>query len=279
MASPSGSSDNMADSAVLAAVCVDLAAEHEALDLIVGGLSDDAWDTPTPAVGWTVRDQVSHLAWVDDRAVEAVAVPDVFRSGVDELLASAPEDPMMIGVEQGRAMKPGDVLAWWRTSRQRFLEAMAGVDPDARIPWYGPAMGAVSFVTARLMETWAHGQDVVDALGAARPATPRLRHVAHIGWRAMAFSFQARGLEAPSAPMRVELVAPDGATWTWGSEGADDTVRGGALDFCLVVTQRRHVDDTDLEIAGPVARRWMTVAQAFAGPPGPGRRPGQFGAP
>jgi uncharacterized protein (TIGR03084 family) len=279
MASPSGCSDTMADAAVLAAVCVDLAAEHEALDQIVAGLADADWDTPTPAEGWTVRDQISHLAWVDDRAVEAVAAPDVFAAGVEELLAAAPDDPMMIGVQQGRAMKPGDVLAWWRASRRCFLEAMADVDPGARIPWYGPAMGAVSFVTARLMETWAHGQDVVDALGAARPATPRLHHVAHIGWRAMGFSFQARGLETPAVPMRVELLGPDGATWAWGSEGAEDIVRGVALDFCLVVTQRRHVNDTNLEIAGPVAHQWMTVAQAFAGPPGPGRRPGQFGAP
>jgi uncharacterized protein (TIGR03084 family) len=269
----------MADAAALAAVCVDLAAEHGALDRVVTGLADEAWDTPTPADGWTVRDQISHLSWVDERAVEAVAAPAVFTAGVEALLLTAPEDPMMIGVEQGRAMKPGDVLGWWREARRRFLEAMAGADPTARIPWYGPSMGAVSFVTARLMETWAHGQDVVDALGAARPPTARLRHVAHIGWSAMPFSFQARGLEVPSVPVRVELVAPDGTTWTWGAEGAEDVVRGRALDFCQVVTQRRHVDDTDLEIAGPVARQWMTSAQAFAGPPGPGRRPGQFGAP
>jgi hypothetical protein len=48
------------------------------------------------------------------------------------------------------------------------------------------------------------------------------------------------------------------------------------MDFCLVVTQRRHPDDTDLAIEGPLAEEWMAIAQAFAGPPGKGRAPGQF---
>jgi uncharacterized protein (TIGR03084 family) len=274
----------MADVAVLAAVCADLSAEHDALDRVVSALADEIWNTATPAAGWTVRDQISHLAWVDDRAAEAVASPQVFMAGVEELLAAAPEDPMMIGVEQGRALPPGGVLGWWRGSRQRLLQLMAGVDPGARVPWYGPSMGPVSFVTARLMETWAHGQDVIDAVGADRAPTNRLRHVAHLGWSTMGFSFQARGLEAPTVPIRVELIAPEQVgpeetVWEWGPQEADDFVRGPALDFCLVVTQRRHVHDTHLDIVGPVASEWMNVAQAFAGPPGHGRQAGQFGAP
>ena len=67
-----------------------------------------------------------------------------------------------------------------------------------------------------------------------------------------------------------------GEDWTWGDEGVVDQVRGPALDFCLVVTQRRHLDDTALEVEGPVAAEWMSIAQAFAGPPGPGRKAGQF---
>ncbi len=69
--------------------------------------------------------------------------------------------------------------------------------------------------------------------------------------------------------------APGGGTWTWGPDGARDMVTGPALDFCLAVTQRRHVDDTTLRITGPVAAEWMGIAQAFAGPPGPGRAPGR----
>jgi uncharacterized protein (TIGR03084 family) len=70
------------------------------------------------------------------------------------------------------------------------------------------------------------------------------------------------------------FAAPSGAdTWTWGDPSAANTVRGPALDFCLVVTQRRHVDDTALDVQGDAAREWISIAQAFAGPPGEGRRP------
>jgi uncharacterized protein (TIGR03084 family) len=134
-------------------------------------------------------------------------------------------------------------------------------------------MSPASFVTARLMETWAHGQDVVDALGQDRPATARLRSVAEIGVRARPFSYAVRGLHVPERPVRVELTGPGGERWTWGPEDAGDVVRGPALDFCLLVTQRRHRDDLDLEATGPAAEEWAGIAQAFAGPPGGGRQP------
>jgi uncharacterized protein (TIGR03084 family) len=266
----------VADRAALVRVCADLAAEHDALDTVVAAIPLADWDRPTPAPGWTVRDQISHLAWVDERAVEAISDPETFTAGVRRLAEVAPEDPMSVGVNEGRALPAADVLLWWRRGRARLLEVVGDVDPNARIVWYGPPMGAVSFVTARLMETWAHGQDVVDALGATRPATARLRHVAHIGVTARPFSFVAHGLDAPPQPVRVELVGPDGDEWSWGPAGAVDTVSGDAVEFCLVVTQRRNLADTSLDVRGPVAARWMAVAQAFAGPPGRGRRPGQF---
>jgi uncharacterized protein (TIGR03084 family) len=156
------------------------------------------------------------------------------------------------------------------------LTVFRSLDPKQRIPWYGPAMSATSKVTARLMETWAHGQDIADALGVTRPATDRLRHVAHIGVGARPFSYLARGLEAPKVPVRVELRAPSGELWTWGPAEAGDVVRGPALDFCLVITQRRNRADGDLTATGPMADEWLSIGQAFAGPPGPGRRPGQF---
>jgi uncharacterized protein (TIGR03084 family) len=137
-------------------------------------------------------------------------------------------------------------------------------------------MSAVSSITARIMETWAHGQDVADALDVERVPTDRLRHVAFIGARALPNSYQARGLSVPTTPVVVELQAPSGETWTFGPEDATDRVRGPALDFCLAVTQRRHLHDLDLDLDGAVAREWLSIAQAFAGPPGPGRKPGQF---
>ena len=137
-------------------------------------------------------------------------------------------------------------------------------------------MSAMSFVTARLMEVWAHGQDVRDALGVAPAVSARLRHVAHIGVGARAFSYAVNGLDLPPEPIDVALVAPDGSIWSWGPGDAADSVSGPALDFCLLVTQRRHRDDVDLTVVGPRAEEWISIAQAFAGAPGPGRAPGQF---
>jgi uncharacterized protein (TIGR03084 family) len=265
------------DDAALAAVVADLSAEHDDFDAIVDGL-DDGWDIPTPAPGWTVRDQIGHLAFFDGQARSALEDPETFAAMVDGL-RSSPDDVegwMDDSLEETRRLDPAELIMWWRGERAALLTALAVAEPSRRVPWFGPAMSTVSFATARLMETWAHGQDVADALGVVRLPTRRLRHVAHIGVRALPFSFANRGLAAPTAPVRVELDSPEHDAWTWGPEDAVDRVSGPALDFCLVVTQRRHLDDAHLQIEGPVATAWMPIAQAFAGPPGAGREAGQF---
>ncbi len=252
----------------------DLSAEHGALDDIVAALDDASWDVPTPAEPWTVRDQISHLAFFDELARAAATDAEEFTSG----MASAAQDVdsfMNAPLEKGRAMEPSGVLDWWRAARARMMEAFAGLEGGTRIPWYGPPMSPASFMTARLMETWAHGQDVVDGLGIERASTDRLRHVAHIGVRARPFSYSTRGLDVPDETVAVDLLGSSGDRWVW-NEDATQRVRGDALDFCLVVTQRRHVDDTSLEIEGPLAQEWMSIAQSYAGPPGTGRKPGQF---
>jgi uncharacterized protein (TIGR03084 family) len=258
----------------LSVIIDDLRAEHHALDELVSDLDEETWDLATPAEGWTIRDQISHLAFFDEEAEMAVTGPARFNDHLQEIAADLQafvDSPTV----RGRALKPGQVLAWWRAARLSMLRAFDDMDPDERVPWYGPPMSPASFVTARLMETWAHGQDIVDALGTVRPPTPRLRHVAYIGVRARRNSYAARGMEMPEADVKVELTGPGGDTWSWNLDAAD-SITGDAMDFCLVVTQRRHPDDTDLVIDGDLATEWMSIAQAFAGPPGKGRAPGQF---
>jgi uncharacterized protein (TIGR03084 family) len=177
---------------------------------------------------------------------------------------------------RGREMTTAGVLQWWRAASSALIEAARTLDPDARVPWYGPAMSAASFITARLMETWSHGLDVIDTVGVERPDTDRLRHVAYLGVRTRAYSYTVRGKEQPPTPVRVELASPSGERWVFGDADAADFVRGTATDFCRVVTQRRHLSDTSLEVHGPAGEEWMSIAQAFAGPPGQGRRPGEF---
>jgi uncharacterized protein (TIGR03084 family) len=249
----------------------DLAAESAVLRALLAGLDDAGWDAPTPAAGWAVRDQVSHLAHFDDVAVQSATDPDAFRAAL-AALADSGIDPDAIAARY-RDLPPAELLAWFDEARARLVAVFRDLDPGLRVPWFGPAMSTASSLTARIMETWAHGQDVADTVGVTREPTDRLRHVAHIGVRAMPFSYAVRERPAPEVPVRVELAAPSGGTWTWGPEDAADRVTGPALDFCLLVTQRRHRDDTTLRVTGPVATEWLSFAQAFAGAPGPGRAP------
>ncbi len=251
-------------------ICADLAAEHDALDELVDGLPPEAWNLETPAAGWLVRDQISHLGFYDRAAVLAATDAEAFTSSVAELLRAA-SDQRDLSVEPGRALVPAALLSWWRDSRAELLAVLHSLEPRTRLPWYGPPMSARSFATARLMETWAHGQDVADALGVEHQATDRLRHVAHLGVQTRDFAYANRGLEPPTEPVYVGLSLPSGEPWTAGDAGSASRVTGPALDFCLVVTQRRHPDDTALVAEGFAAREWLGLAQTFAGPPGPGR--------
>lgn len=253
------------------ALCDDLAAEHGDLARIVAGTD---LSVPTPAPGWTVADQLSHLWFFDQRALLALTDPDAFAADSERLLQAVVDGPDP-SVTAGRTLPGDELLAGWRADRQRLVDEARTTDPKRRVPWYGPAMSARSFVTARLMETWAHGQDVADALHVNRRPTDRLRHVAHIGVGARRFSYVANGRQPDETPILVELLGPSGDTWSWGPSEATDRVRGPALDFCLLVTQRRHRDDLDLAVEGPAADDWLNIAQAFAGPPGPGRPPAQ----
>ena len=256
----------------VAALANDLRAETAEIEKLLALLDDAGWDAPTPAPGWTIRDQISHLAYFDEAATTAARDPDAFRAQRDEFIASGGSITEEIAREK-RALPTAELHAWFRDARAALIDVLTSLDPSTRVPWYGPDMSIASSLTARIMETWAHGQDVADALDVTRTPTPALRQVAHIGARTMPNSFAARGLAVPDAAVHVELVSPDGERWTWGDPSAADRVEGDAVEFCLVVTQRRHVDDTSLRVTGPVATQWMQIAQAFAGPPGPGRAP------
>ena len=253
-------------------VAEDLREETRSLQELLDGVGPQEWSTPTPAAGWTVQDQVNHLAYFDEATVLAVTDPERFRREAGEL--SAPGDDFPDRLVRGqRDLAPEETAAWFARARATLLDVATDASPGLRLPWYGPDMSITSVATARLMETWAHGQDVADALGVPRVPTDRLRHIAHLGVATRAFGFRLRGLAAPEEDVAVELTAPSGDVWRWGDPAAGQRVAGTALDFCLVVTQRRHLSDTTLSVTGDVAARWMSLAQAFAGVPGPGREP------
>ncbi|MCW2616747.1 MAG: hypothetical protein JWN08_3741 [Frankiales bacterium] len=260
---------------MLDAVVQDLQDETTAIVSVLAGLRASSWEAPTPAAGWSIRDQVTHLAFFDDATVLAMTDPDAFCAQRDELLALGDGFPDDVAA-RFRAMAPADCLEWFTTSRRTLLSTYLSLDPAHRLPWYGPDMGMASSATGRLMETWAHGQDVVDTVGLVRPPTSRLRSVADLGVRTFAFAFALNGRPVPTAAVRVELDGPEGERWEWGPADAADRITGAALDFCLLVTQRRNLQDTGLTVTGPVASEWATVAQAYAGGVGAGRPAGRF---
>ena len=254
-------------------ICRDLNDEYEALDAMVAPLSNEQWNLMTPAEGWNIKYQIAHVAWADMLARMASTDEEAFKKLLERMLSdrSAIEEFQT----ELREAEPAYVMESWRRERKDLLDALKARDPKDRIPWFGPPMSARSKATARIMETWAHGQDVVDALGIEREQTDRLKHVCHIGVITFGWSYANRGLDVPGVAVRVELNGPSGDLWTWGPEDAQQSIKGPAQDFCLVVIQRRHVDDTQLEVSGDTARDWMLKAQAFAGPPTDGPKAGE----
>jgi uncharacterized protein (TIGR03084 family) len=251
----------------------DLREESRALDVLVAELTDEQWAGATPAPRWSVAHQIAHLYWTDKAALLAVTDRDGFGAVVEKALAT-PDSFVDDAADEGARLAPAELLARWREGRDALDRALRDAAPQGtRFPWFGPPMSAASMATGRLMETWAHGQDVADALGVVRAPTDRLRHVVRIGVRARDFAFGVRGLPVPQEEFRVEVQAPSGASWTFGPEDAPQRVTGPALDFCLLVTQRAHRADLGLRAEGPDADRWLDIAQAFAGPPGTGRPP------
>ena len=251
----------------------DLVAEQEALDVVVASIDDDQWQLATPSPGWTVADQIGHLTFFDRSAVTAITDGEKFREELSALIDGIASDGLDdFTLRSYRALTSAELLERWRGNRQLLNEAARTLTDGSRLPWYGPSMSAKSFLSARLMETWAHGTDVVDTLTATRPATDRLRHIAKLGYLTRAWSYGVRGDEVPQGDIRVELIGPSGDLWSWGPDDADERVSGSAEEFCLVVTQRRHVDDTSLTY-GELGREWLVRAQAFAGGPSDGPQP------
>ena len=254
-------------------VLVDLQDEIAATYSLLTSLRPDQWGIATPAPGWTVADQVIHLGLFDRRAMWSMTDPNAFQADLANMAHSGGVEGIH-AAEKSRSV--GDLFQWWQDGAAALVKAASQIDLSQRCAWYGPSMSGTSMLTARLMENWAHAHDIADAVSIPVVASMRLKHVAHIGVRAMPFAFAAHKRPVPESDVYVEITAPDNSVWTWGDPHAMSFVRGSALSFCQAVTQRRHIADCGLETMGEPATEWMSIAQAFAGPPGVGRQPGQF---
>ena len=259
---------------MLAEVLTDLHDESADLDRLVAGLSDADWSRPTPSPGWTIAHQIAHLTWTDRVATIAATDP----AGFDEVLTAALADPTGF-VDRAATVAlapPPELLARWRTGRQALSDTLAAMAPGTKAPWFGPPLSAASMATGRIMETWAHGEDVAGALGVTRPPTARLRHVAWLGYRTLPNGFAAHGRAVPTEPVRVELVAPDGTQWTFGPEEAENRLAGSRAGLLPpghpAPAPRRPRPAGHRTDRGRVARRGTGVRRSAGYRPRAGRR-------
>jgi len=244
----------------------DFRAESEAVYGLLAPLAEGQFDQPTAFKGWTFNHVLTHLHFWNQMAGFQLTNEALLVSRLGDLMASGG------GMREAEARYSGglgghSLLAAWRETVDTTADAFAAADPKQRLKWVGPDMGARSSITARLMETWAHGQEMYDELGVQRVDADRIRSIVVLGVNTYGWTFKNRRQDPPSPMPHIVLTAPSGAIWTFGDENETERIEGSATEFCQVVTQTRNVADTRLAVSGPNATAWMAVAQCFAGPP------------
>jgi uncharacterized protein (TIGR03084 family) len=254
-----------------------LVADGDELDTLVAGIDPDRWRTPTPAPGWTVGHQVAHLAFVARLALLSATRPEVFLVHAAQARTDF-QGAVDAANAEYLAEPPAEILARWRRDRAAAAEALAAIEPGAVVPWLVTPLPPSVLAAAGMLELFGHGQDIADALGVRREYTDRIGHIVFFGAHTRDFGYAAHGIKPPQEAFRFEITAPSGTEWGFGPADAKNKVSGPAVDFCLLVTRRRHRDDLSLVATGDEAERWLDIAQAYRGPAGAGRTPGQFAA-
>ncbi|MEU4805566.1 TIGR03084 family metal-binding protein [Actinosynnema sp. NPDC023587] len=249
-----------------------LRATGDDFDRMVADLDHERWSRPTPAPGWTVKHQVAHLTSIFGMAGMAAADGDRFR-GVLATLSDDFDGNVSAALAPHLALPPDELVRRWQGTKAAAIDALAAVPADAVVPWLVNPLPPAVLSAAGMMELFGHGQDVADALGVTREWDDRLGVLVGFAVRTKDFGYLARGERPPADEFRFEITAPSGQRWDHGPADAAQRVTGSAVDFCLLVTRRRHPADLDVRAEGGVARRWLELAQAYRGPAGPGRAP------
>ncbi|WP_158851236.1 TIGR03084 family metal-binding protein [Saccharothrix deserti] len=252
-----------------------LTATGDEVDGMVVDLDRGKWSLPTPAEGWTIKHQIAHLTAIFAMAGLSAADGDRFRAMLSTL-----SDDFNANVDAAMAphlaLEPDELLARWRATKSRAITALAAVPADQVVPWLVNPLPPAVLASAGMMELFGHGQDIADALGVTREWDDRLGFLVEFAVRTKDFGYLARGEEPPAEPFRFEITAPSGKRWDFGPGDATQRISGPAVDFCLLVTRRRHHADLAVTASGESAERWLEIAQAYRGPAGEGRRPDQF---
>ena len=256
--------------------------ECDALANILTDADDATLATVTQFKNWTIEDVIGHLHVWNFAAGLTLESREKFQPFMEfagrRLMAgkSHPEMQCEWISDNLNGVRGRKLFDAWRDYYPKLAKIYGAADPERRVAWAGPDMTVRSKIIARQMEVWAHGQEVFDILGATRKDSDRIRNICDLGVRTYSFCFRNRGDEPPQPKPFVRLTAPSGKIWQWNEPSDENFVKGAAIEFAQIVAQTRNVADTSIEIAGNSARRWMAIAQCFAGapetPPAPGAR-------
>lgn len=253
----------------------DFLEECDILADLVSKLEPQLLSAKTLFKDWSVEEVILHLHFWNRAADLSLFDPDGFTEMYAALQQSLKAGKLR-DYENSQVGERGEALvALWREFYREMVSRWSSVDPKTRVKWAGPEMSVRSSMSARQMETWAHGQAIFDLAGKVRPETDRISNIVILGVNAFGWSHIVHKLDAPDEMPKLFLTAPSGALWEYGT--GSDEIRGSAVEFCQVVTQTRNIADTALNVTGPIAKTWMAHAQCFAGPPETPPTPGVRG--
>lgn len=255
-----------------------LTAEGDQVDGWLAGLDAADWARETPAVGWTIAHQIAHLSFIFKLAGTAASDPELFAA----MTAAASEDfqgAVNAALNLYLPAEPEELFARWKAERTDAIKALDALPRNQIVPWLVRPLPAFVLASAGIMELFGHGQDIADTLEVQPVRTDGLQHLVTFAVLTWDFGYQARGLSTPDTQFRFEITGPSGARWEYGPADATERISGPAVDFCQLVTRRRHHADLDVVATGEEATRWLSIAQAYRGPAGDGRAPGQFPKP
>lgn len=244
----------------------DFLEESETLYAALADLPEAEWTRATQFKGWTLNDVLVHLHFWNQMADMSLQDPDGFRAKFGAMYPEMQKHGMRAVENADVPLRGAELCAAWRGVYTDMGARWGDLDPKQRVQWAGPEMSVRSSITARQMETWAHGQEVFDLLGVQRVEQDRVRNIVVLGVNTFGWTYKVNGRNVPDQMPVLSLTAPSGAVWTFGENG-DNRIEGSAVEFAQVVAQTRNIADTGLNVSGPVATQWMSIAQCFAGGP------------
>ena len=249
------------------AIVTALADEHADLARLLADLDEADWKQPSRCEGWSVADVVLHLAQTDEMAIASMEgrfleyLEQAARDLGDAVSVDEGAD-LMVARERGQA--GAAVRDRWQRRADELRERIASADPGLRVTWVAGEVSARTLATTRVAETWIHAGDVAAAFGEAPSDTDRLWHIARLAWRTLPYAFSV-GARELAGPVAFELTSPSGEEWRFAPDTeAITTIRGPALDLCLVAARRVEPSETALSGEGPDATAVLELVRTYA---------------